>query len=417
MLLIADDAGWNDVGYHGSAIATPNLDRLAGRGVRTEQFYACPTCSPTRASILMGRPPSRYGILAPIAGRSSLTLPTDRLTLASLLAAGGYFTALAGKWHLGLRPEVGPRRYGFQSSYGYLHGQLDQFTHLYKNGDRTWHRNEEFIEEKGHATDLIADEAVRIIRESSPEKPFFLYTAFSVPHYPLQENEEWVEPYLSSIPNLSRRLYAASMTHLDSAVGRIVEAVEQKGISGNTLVCFISDNGAQENWTVTENEYENRHGPNDVLGDNRPLRDWKGSVYEGGIRVPAVFYWPDRLAAGRMDSPAHVMDLLPTFAHLADVEVPGAMEVEGTDLWPELTGQSASAEKTLYWNTGSQLAARRGNWKIVHQGGSAAVGDSELFDLARDPLEKHDLSNEKPTLTAQMREILARQRALDRIAE
>ena len=145
VLLIADDAGWHDVGYNGSEIQTPNIDHLAGQGVQMEQFYACPTCSPTRASILMGCPPSRYGILEPIAGRSTLALPSDRGTLASLLHDAGYFTAQIGKWHLGLRPETGPNKYGFDSSYGYLHGQIDPLTHIYKNGDRSWQRDGKFI--------------------------------------------------------------------------------------------------------------------------------------------------------------------------------------------------------------------------------------------------------------------------------
>ncbi|HLA40432.1 MAG TPA: sulfatase-like hydrolase/transferase, partial [Candidatus Glassbacteria bacterium] len=203
----------------------------------------------------------------------------------------------------------------------------------------------------------------------------------------------------------------------DSAIGRIIEAVEGRGIADNTLMVFISDNGAQQDWTAAENEYDNRHGPNDVLGDNRPLRNWKGSVYEGGIRVPAVFYQPGSLAPGTLNVPAHVMDLLPTFARLAGTQAPEAMEVEGIDLWPALAAKAIPAERTLYWNTGSQLAARRGNWKIVHPGDRVEEGNSELYDIAADPLEKKDRSAELLSLNAQMRQILARQRSLDRIEQ
>jgi len=417
VLLIADDTGWRDVGYHDSEIKTPNIDRMAREGIVMEQFYACPTCSPTRASILTGRPPSRYGILAPIAGRSKLSLPGEYGTLASLLREAGYRTAQIGKWHLGLTPEVGPRMYGFDSSYGYLHGQIDQFTHIYKNGDRSWHRNEKFIDEQGHATDLIADEAVKLIRQSSSSQPFFLYTAFSVPHYPLQEEDRWIEPYKKSISNESRRLYAASMTHMDDAIGRVLAALEEKNLVSNTLVIFISDNGGQKDWEATSGEYNLRHGPYDVLGDNRPFRGWKGSVYEGGIRVPAVFRWPGKLKARKVDLACHVMDFVPTLAAIAGAKVPPQMQVEGIDIGPALHGDKMQVERTIYWNTGSQLAVRYGDWKLVHHGNTVNKGKSELYNIARDPYEKNDLAGEKITLTAQMREILAHHRALDRIPE
>lgn len=417
VLLIADDTGWNDVGYHHSEISTPNIDRMAEKGVVMDQFYACPTCSPTRAAILMGRPPSRYGILAPIAGRSTLSLPIGEPTLPSILGRAGYRTTQIGKWHLGLKPEVGPRKYGFDSSYGYFHGQIDQYTHIYKNGDRSWHRNEEFIDEKGHATDLIAAEAVRIISQGQGEKPFLLYVSFSVPHYPVQEEEQWVKPYEGKIANQSRRLYAASMTHMDDAIGRILEVLEEKSLSSGTLVIFVSDNGGQKDWTVGENEYDNRHGPYDRLGDNTPFRDWKGSVYEGGIRVPAVFYRPGELAPRRVTALSHVMDLLPTLAALGGAVIPAGKIVEGIDIRPALQGNPLSKERTLYWNTGSQLAVRRGDWKLIQNGPSLDQGTVELYDIAEDPYEKKDLAGERLTLTTQLREIMAGQRALDIIPE
>jgi len=417
VLMIADDTGWRDVGYNGSEIKTPNIDRMARQGAMMEQFYACPTCSPTRASILMGTPPSRYGILTPIAGRSKLSLPTEYGTLASLLGDAGYSTAQIGKWHLGLRPEVGPRRYGFDSSYGYLHGQIDQYTHIYKNGDRSWHRNEEFIDEQGHATDLIAGEAVKLIRQSSSSQPFFIYTAFSVPHYPVQEQDRWVKPYEESIANESRRLYAASMAHMDDAIGRVLGALEQKNLASDTLVIFISDNGGQKDWEAGSGEYDLRHGPYDVLGDNRPFRDWKGSVYEGGVRVPAVFYWPGKIKARKVGFASHVMDFAPTLATIARAGVPPQMQVEGIDIGPALYGKEMQEERTIYWNTGRQLAVRHGNWKLVHHGDTVNQGKSELYNIALDPYEKNDLAGEKITLTAQLREIMARQRAMDRIPE
>ncbi|OGG01305.1 MAG: hypothetical protein A3F83_13360 [Candidatus Glassbacteria bacterium RIFCSPLOWO2_12_FULL_58_11] len=412
LLLIADDAGWHDVGYNGSEIRTPNIDKLAGQGVQMEQFYACPTCSPTRASILMGRPPSRYGILEPIAGRSTQVLPTDQGTLASLLRDAGYFTAQVGKWHLGLQPENGPNKYGFTSSYGYLHGQLDQLSHIYKNGDPTWQRDGKFIEEKGHATDLIAQETIRLIRVSDPRRPFFIYSAFSVPHYPLQEEEKWIAPYEKTIQNKSRRLYAAAMTHMDEAIGGILSALEKKRITSNTLVIFISDNGAQQDWVSSEREYGGAYGPYDVLGDNKPFRDWKGSVYEGGVRVPAIFSLPGWLNRRKVGYPAHVMDLLPTFAALAGAAIPQPLKVEGQDISTLLEGKLGGS-RTFYWNTGGQLALRQGDWKLVHQGGDPAKGADELYNIAHDPYEKQDLSASETTVLMQLRDNLARQHSLD----
>ena len=164
IIILSDDTGWNDVGYHGSEIKTPNIDKLARDGVELDNFYVYPTCSPTRASLLTGRPPSRFGILGPIAGKSTLALSQTTVTLAEFLKRRGYHTAITGKWHLGLRPEVGPQKYGFDYSYGYLHGQIDPYTHRYKFGDKTWHRNDELIEEEGHATDLITKEAIQFIQ-------------------------------------------------------------------------------------------------------------------------------------------------------------------------------------------------------------------------------------------------------------
>src|SRR5262249_47391129 len=197
-------------------------------GVRLERHYVYPTCSPTRGGLLTGRNPSRFNIHAPIAGRSEASLPKDTATLARALRGRGYVTGLFGKWHLGLKPEVGPRQYGFDQTYGFLHGQIDQFTHHYKNGDQSWHRNDVFVDEKGHATDLIADESIKFITTERKE-PFFLWVAFSVPHYPIQEDDQWLAPYKEIIKDPSRRLYAACVTHMDAAIGRIIAALEKSG--------------------------------------------------------------------------------------------------------------------------------------------------------------------------------------------
>jgi arylsulfatase B len=402
LLMVADDAGWRDVGYHGSTIKTPNIDKLIKTGVELDQFYVCPTCSPTRASLLTGRYASRFGILGPIAMKSKQTLPSDIVTLPELLRRQGYATAITGKWHLGLRPENGPRQYGFEYTYGYLHGQIDQYTHKYKNGDRSWHRNDVFIDEQGHATDLITNEAIQYIKElRDKSKPFFLYVPFSVPHYPLQEETKWVEPYKESIDNKSRRVFAASVTHMDRAIGQLIETLKTEKLRENTLVIFISDNGGQENWFPTF-EYDMKHGPYDRLGDNRPLRDWKASLYEGGVRVPAVINWPKYLQPSKVNHVMNAIDIYPTIA-----------AVVGKNVWHALSQGTQLAERTLYWRTNKQIALRKGNWKLVHNDPTLEKGSDELFDLSDDPNETRNVAQDNPEILAELLKELKKQVDLD----
>lgn len=410
VIFLADDTGWNDVGYHGSEIRTPNIDRLARDGVELNYFYAYPTCSPTRAALLTGRPASRFGIHEPIAGESRDALPREATTLPQLLAGAGYSTAITGKWHLGLSLETGPQTYGFQHAHGALHGQVDPYTHRYKFGDETWHRNGELVREEGHATDLIAREAIRFVREiRDPARPFLLYVAFTVPHFPLDEPDEWVRPYAASIPNESRRRNAAAMTHMDAAIGDILAALADEGVRDNTLVIFASDNGGQRSWSPTPREYEARYPVHDVLGDNRPLRGWKTDLYEGAVRVPAVVHWPGRLQPGKVDEPVAVYDLFPTIAAVAGVELPRQGTIEGRNVWPALASGAQLPERAVYIRSGDGQALRLGRWKLIHNGTTLAEGTDELYDLARDPLETTDLAASRPDVVARLRAELARQ--------
>lgn len=413
VVFLADDAGWNDVGYHGSEIRTPHIDRLARDGVQLEEFYAYPTCSPTRAALLTGRPASRFGIHQPIAGTSREALPSGVTTLPGLLRRDGYHTAITGKWHLGLDLDVGPQHYGFDHTYGALHGQVDPYTHRYKFGDETWHRNGRLIREEGHATDLIAREAIRFVRElRDPARPFFLYVAFTVPHYPLDEPEGDVLAYAEAIPNPSRRRYAAAMTHMDSAIGEILHAVEEQGLEDNTLVVFASDNGGQQSWGSPATEYEGRYPAHDQLGDNAPLRGWKGDLYEGGIRVPAVVYWPGRLKPRTVSEPIAVYDLLPTLIGAAGSTVGSMDEIEGMDVWPALEGR-ALPERPVYIRAPTEQAIRIGPWKLIHRGADPLEGPTELFNLSVDRSERRELSARHPEVVKTLRRELARQLEAD----
>jgi len=416
LIMVADDAGWRDVGYHGSEIRTPNIDKLAKIGVELDQFYVYPTCSPTRASLLTGRYASRFGISGPIAMRSKQILPTNIITLPQLLKQNGYLTAITGKWHLGLQPENGPRQYGFEYTYGYLHGQIDQYTHKYKNGDQSWHRNDKFIDEEGHATDLITNEAMKYIKDlRDKSKPFFLYVPFSVPHYPLQEEKKWINQF-EFIENESRKAFAASVAHMDSSVGKIIKTLENESLRENTLVIFLSDNGAQENWIPTF-EYEKKHGPYDRLGDNGNLRDWKVSLYEGGIRVPAVVNWPSKLDARKEIQLLHINDIFPTIASLVGAKITTDMKLDGDNVWQTLVSGELISERSLYLRTADQMILRKGNWKLVHTGDSLENGSDELFNIADDPYEKNSLLNDYPLVVEDLRKEIKRQVEIDNLLE
>ncbi|MGC9354215.1 MAG: sulfatase-like hydrolase/transferase, partial [Mariniphaga sp.] len=386
-------------------IKTPNIDKLAESGVRINQHYVMPTCTPTRVSLMTGKYPSRYGITGPDYGE---VIDLGDPTLASILSENGYFTAIAGKWHMGSPPYT-PLKYGFQSSYGYFDGQIDPYTHEYKTETalterRSWHRNDEYLDEEGHVTDLLAAEAIRVIEENR-ERPFFLYVANHVPHSPLDEPDEWMSVYDGKDMFPSRKLFAASVTHMDDAVGKIIEALERTGQRENTLILFTSDNGGQHSWH-SETEYRGKYAdkPHNVLGNNYPLRGWKGELYEGGIRVPAFVNWPGHLKPGSVDLPVHISDWLPTLCELTGATMPENLNPDGRSIWPLLTGEQLLAkERPIYWKIRSHYAVREGKWKLML---NRNTNKAELYDLENDFRETRDLSETHPEKTAYLMKLL-----------
>ena len=242
LLIIADDLGWGDVGYNGSEIQTPHLDRLAAEGLRLKRFYAQPSCTPTRASLMTGQAPIRMGVVRPFLQTSDAHLPLDLKILPEYLREAGYETALVGKWHLGHSSRsVLPRARGFDHAYGYLTGGIGHYDHV-SGGRLDWHRNEVTLREEGYATHLITDEAIRLIRQRNKNKPMFLYTSYSAPHLPNEAPTQTVAKY-AGIEDANRRIYAAMVDEVDQGIGRILDALEQEGMTQNTLVWFMSDNG------------------------------------------------------------------------------------------------------------------------------------------------------------------------------
>ena len=395
LFLVADDLGWEDVGYHGSRIDTPHLDRLVKEGVELDRHYVYPMCTPTRVALLTGKYPSRYGNRAPANPR---VLPWKTETLARALQSVGYTTHLAGKWHLGSRPEWAPNHFGFDESYGSLAGGCGYFRHLYKPGNYsvTWHRDGKLGEEEGHTTDLIQNRVIDWIETAaSKEAPWFIYVPFTAVHTPIQPKEEWVlyyeNRYKDRFKDRSERLYPALTTHMDDAIGRILAAVESTGQKSETLVVFVSDNGA----IPSAKAHKGYPGPREaaVCGSNAPLRGYKTDLYEGGIRTPAFAFWPGKLKSHKLALPIHVTDWMPTLTKLAGYTPPTEPLWDGQDVWPLLTGEvTEAAPRTMYWRfTRGRFALRHGDLKLVENGNGR-----ELYDVTRDPTETTDLIKTLP---------------------
>jgi len=402
IFIMADDLGWADVAFHGSNTPTPNLDALASRSLELTQHYVAPVCSPTRAGLLTGRCWSRFGVTTP---QNQRALPWDTVTLGKMLRAVGYDTALVGKWHLGSAPEEGPNRFGFDHTYGSLAGGVSPWNHRYKQGPwtRTWHRNGELIEESGHVTALLTDEAIRWIGERD-SRPFLLYLPYTAVHLPVKEPQSWVAKVPESITGDVPRHYAASILHLDDGVGRIMKELERRGLADNTLVVFTSDNGGS---TAENNDlkYPDDDCPNGPLpGNNLPLRGKKGDLYEGGTRVPTLVAWPNRIAAGRSAVPTQITDWFPTFAALAGYEAGGELALDGTDLSGVLLRGESLPERPLYavGTSARSKSLRQGEWKLIVFGDRAKGGRTELYRIDTDPEEANNLASSEPDRVEKM---------------
>ncbi|MCY2961692.1 MAG: arylsulfatase [Planctomycetota bacterium] len=400
VLIVADDLGFGDVAWTNSGspnpIPTPNLDRLAAAGVVLDQFRTAPLCTPARAAILTGRAPARLGLLRNISAKDSGGLDPRVATLPETLRAAGYATELVGKWHLGhASAELRPTRRGFEHFLGLLGGWIDYQTHA-RGAQADWWRDESPLVQEGHSTRLLAEEAVRAIRERDPARPLYLHLAFNAPHAPTSV------PPGRSVDEVAgqdpvRRQYALLVDELDRGVGRVLDALEKERIRGQTLVVFVSDNGA----------------PAGYGGSNGKLREGKGTVYDGGLRVPAIVSWPGRLASGRSALMANAVDLVPTLCAAAGVDqAPDALR-DGVSLWPALASAAAPPHRIAVFGVeradGSSWAAFDGRWKLVV---AADAPRAALFDVLADPGESRDRAAVEPEVAAQLEIELAPWRAL-----
>jgi arylsulfatase A-like enzyme len=400
VFLLADDLGRNDVGFMGGrTIKTPNLDKLAASGARLDAFYVQPVCSPTRAALMTGRYPVRYGFqVGVVRPWAQYGLPRDERTLPQALKEAGYETAIVGKWHLGhFQKEYLPTRRGFDHQYGHYNGALDYYTKD-RDGGFDWHRNDKVCRDDGYATHLVAKEAVRVIRERDPKKPLFLYVPFNAVHAPLQVPESYKMPYAGM--GRQRQTYAGMLAAMDEAIGQILAELETRGLRKNTLIIFSSDNGGPNPGRIT---------------DNGPFRAGKGTVYEGGVRVAACAAWEGRIRAGTtVAAPLHMVDWYPTLLKVAGASPTQKLPVDGQDILPTLTEGKPSPHDAILLNAAPNGGAiRMGDWKLVVRTGGGTDADGvplartagamELYNLKDDPYEKNDLSAKQPEKARELR--------------
>lgn len=377
VVIVSDDVGAGQPGFQGGAAgATPNLDRLANHGARFSQFYVHATCTPTRSAFLTGRYPFRTGTEERFHANDTAGMLTDERTLAEALHSAGYFTAIIGKWHLGAwHKQHLPLQRGFDHQYGCYGGVLDHFTR--RRGDiYDWHRNEQPLYEEGYSTFLVANEFARLLDSHDTSQPFFFYVPFSATHGPHDAPEEFVTQY-----DGDRQL--AMLACFDIAVGQIIESLKKKGVWKDTLIIYFNDNGAIK-----------RVG-------NAPFRGVKKTTYEGGVRMPCFWHWPDKIPPGTVvHDLVHVTDFYPTLLTRANAALDQPLPLDGYDIWETIAhGKAAIRDEVVLSVPGleaaqtGQPAIRVGDYKWV---------DGELFNLAADPYEQTDLAKQHPDIARRL---------------
>ncbi|MDA4895730.1 sulfatase-like hydrolase/transferase [Streptomyces sp. MS2A] len=412
IVIYADDLGWGDLGCYGSPdVRTPALDRLAAEGVRMTDWYAnSPVCSPSRASLLTGLYPAHAGVESILAGtRRTPGLPPQR-TLAEALRERGYATGIFGKWHLGAAAEYGPTHYGFDEHFGFRAGCVDYYSHIYYWGQHNpihdlWENEDEVWANGRYLTTEIGRRAADFV-DRHADRPFFCFVPFNAPHYPMHAPQEYVERY-AHLPE-DRRIMAAMITAMDDAIQVILDRVEAHGLEERTIVFFSSDNGpSRESRNWLDGEEVSYHG-----GSTGGLRGSKGSVFEGGIRVPAIVRWCGSLAPRVDDEPGAMMDLLPTVLHAVDGEEHVGDDLDGRSVLPRWRGERTEEVRPLCWTYDGQWAVREGDYKLVSSAREGMDGppavETALFDLAADPGERRDLASSRPDVVERL------QRELDR---
>ncbi|MEJ7604756.1 MAG: sulfatase-like hydrolase/transferase [Bryobacteraceae bacterium] len=393
VVFLVDDMGYGDIGSYGvKDTKTPHLDRLARDGVRlTDNYSNGPVCTPTRAALMTGRYQQRVGLewaLVPADAGKGLSI--TETSLATMLKREGYKTALFGKWHLGAEPEFGPNAHGFDEFFGILSGNVDHYSHKYRSGFSDLWENTKPVEQPGYLTDLIAERASAYVTRNVAN-PFFLYVAFNAVHWPFQApgkpndvrtSATWVDG--------TRRDYAQMVESVDSAVGHVLQAIDKSNLAKDTLIIFTDDNGGER------------------LSRNEPLFNHKQTLWEGGIRVPAIVRWTGQLPAGKVSAQATMtMDWTATILAAAGAKPTADRPLDGMDVLPILKGNQPMRERTFCWRVNraerKQKAVRQGKWKYVQDG-----AHDMLFDLEKDISERVDIAYQYPEKLVELRVAMER---------
>lgn len=399
VLIITDDVGYGDLGSYGAPdVRTPHIDGLARDGIRLTDFYANgATCTPTRAGLISGRYQQRFGLEAPLGAGGAADLergltPTET-SLPRLLRGNGYATALVGKWHLGWKEEFSPGAHGFDYFFGFKSGYVDYYHHTAASGRPDLFENDRAVEVPGYLTDLITERSIRFL-EANARRPFFIDIAYNAAHWPYQVPDHPtlardIGRHLGPLdePTGTRADYVAMLERADQGIGRVLRALDSLGLRQNTIVIVTNDNGGE--W----------------LSRNTPLFHRKGSVWEGGIRVPTIIRWPGRVPAGRVSGQVGItMDLTASILAATGTPVPTEARLDGVDLWPVLEGRAPEMTRTLHWRVlgpSPQRAVRSGDWKLLFDGHRPL-----LFNVRADPGERNDLIGQHPDIARRLQALL-----------
>jgi arylsulfatase A-like enzyme len=385
LFILADDLGYGDLSCYGRPdYKTPVIDSLATEGIKfTDNYANGDVCTPTRVAFQTGRYQHRLliGLQQPLSDSNpNIGLPPEHPTIASLLKANGYETNLVGKWHCGNGPQFNPTQHGYDEFFGIVGSSEDYFTHKNNAGVMDLYENDKPVEKDGYLTDLFTDRGIEIIRRKR-NRPFYLGMQYNAPHWPWQgpvDKEIALRENLGARANGpgSEEKFGEMMKSMDAGIGRLLDALRSSGLERNTLVIFTSDNGGER------------------YSRNWPFSFRKGSLWEGGIRVPAIVRWPGIVPAGKTtDQAAITLDWTATILKATGTNANPSYPLEGTDLMPVCTGQRAPFERTLFWRNAQHQAMRNGTSKYLKEG-----GNEHLFDLTKDPGEKTDLKAEQPAV-------------------
>ena len=410
IVILADDLGWGDVGYHGSEIETPNIDELAREGIILDRFYVAPVCSPTRAGLLTGRYPDRFGLRTTVIPPwRDFGVDSTEIFLPEMLARAGYENrAVLGKWHLGhSRKAYHPLERGFTHFYGHFNGAIDFFTHE-REGEMDWHDDYQPSFDKGYSTDLLTAEAVKNIRDYAEDgSPFFMYIAYNAPHGPFQAKEEDLleygfdkeEPLFSNKKgygskgrgNTRRQTYSAMVSSMDSGIGKILRLLKELKIEDNTIVLFHSDNGPAPN-----------------VGNSGPLRGTKFEEWEGGVRVPAIIKWPKGFkGGGRISNQVTgYIDVMPTLLDIAGLKESPEKPLDGLSMLPVFSGEKAEIDRNFYLGCGAIV---NNEWKLIKATGEnprMKIKEGLLFNISADPSEQVDVKKDHPEIYRELRKVV-----------